>query len=105
MITECAFVDSAKSFATEASKHLSILDGNSQRHIYYVDAAFIESYRSKQRVPCAIKGSMKIHTITVPKIGTLKHRADSCFCVSCRANKICPFGVDSGKSTVLFEGS
>lgn len=97
------YVDSAKEFADAAAKHMSVLDGSSLRHVYYLSSDTINKFRSKQSKPAPIKGSRSIHAIACQVPGLLKHGPASCFCVDCREGRVCQYGISQPKVVTVFE--
>lgn len=104
MIGEQVFIDSAEDFAKAAAKHLTNLDGDSLRHIYFVPTHLIELTRSKQLPPKAIRGSRDIHAIHVTQTGVLATNTASCFCNYCRGGKSCLSGVGSSVLVTVLRG-
>lgn len=104
MISNQVIVDSASEFAKEAATHLTILDGQSLRHIYFVKSGDIDKARQRQSNSKPIKGSRGIHAIHVPVPGTLMHTSASCFCGPCRHGTPCPSAIEPMKKLVLFTG-
>lgn len=104
MIANKVYVDSAKDFAKAAAQNLSNIDGKSQRHIYFVPSERIHSTRMTTDNSLKIKGSRKIHSISSPVVGSLKHKSASCFCPHCRVYSSCPFGVDNYTEHIVSSG-
>ena len=105
MISSQIHIDSAADFAKECASHLTVLDGESRRHVYHVPSAFITTFRDKQVASKMIKGTRSIHCLQTTTYGMLKHRSASCFCVHCRDQGDCLFGVDKFVSVTMFRGS
>lgn len=98
-------IDGAQDFAKAAAQHLTVLDGNSLRHIYFVPAEKIRSVRDSQLPPRPIKGTRDIHSLVVlPTGGSLAIKTASCFCICCRDGKPCPYGTQKPRNVKLIEG-
>jgi hypothetical protein len=98
------FVDSASEFAASASDHLSNPSGTSRRRFYFIPSNIISEFRSTQGKPKPIKGSRGIHFMKILSLGQLAHTTASCFCVGCRADGPCPYGVPSMTKVIVFKG-
>lgn len=105
MIANQVFVDTAEDFAKAAARHLTVLDGTSLRHIYFVPSARILATRESQLPPKPIKGSRDLHALSVVEYGRLSTNSASCFCRSCRGSSgRCPSGIKPSTSVEIFEG-
>ena len=98
------FVDSASEFAKSAAEHLTVLNGDSLRHLYFVPSSVIAEFRKKQFPPKPIKGTMGIHAIKTCEKGVLQHTTASCFCDPCRTGSACPYGVSPMTKYTMFGG-
>lgn len=100
-------VDNAQEFFEVCARHLTVIDGKSLRHIYFVPKSQIDECRATQVSGKQVKGCRGIHSIRVNRVGTLSHRIASCFCTTCtnfsQEDRSCPYGVPkwSGPMTVV----
>lgn len=91
-------IDDAKDLYTAISKELTVLDGPSKRHVYYVDQEEIKAERQwmELREVAVVKGIRSVQRVQTHGITNVLLWPISCFCSGCRQEADCERAVPGG---------